>query len=69
MSDRHIFEVWQDGFAVAKVEAESHDAAFGEAAHYATLYSQDGPAEIFQQIGRKKRLIATYYPNPKEPRE
>ena len=50
-------EIWQDGMCVAKVSA--HEAfAMREAAHYAMIYGQDGPVEVFRVKRGKRTLIA-----------
>ena len=54
----HIdIEVWQDGMCVAKVSAHEADA-MREAAHYAMVYGQDGPVEVFRVKRGKRTRIA-----------
>lgn len=50
-------EVWQDGMCVAKASAHEADA-MREAAHYAVMYGQDGPVEVFRIKRGKRTLIA-----------
>ncbi len=50
-------EVWQDGMCVAKVSAHEADA-MREAAHYAMVYVQDGPVEVFLVSRGKRTRIA-----------
>ncbi len=50
-------EVWQDGMCVAKVSAHEVDA-MREAAHYAMVYGQDGPVEVFRAKRGKRTRIA-----------
>ena len=50
-------EVWQDGMCVAKVIAHEADA-MREAAHYAMVYGQDGPVEVFRVRRGKLTRIA-----------
>jgi len=44
----HEFELWQDGIPVAMTNAESRDDALREIKHYAAVYGQDGPVEVFE---------------------
>jgi hypothetical protein len=48
MENVHSFEVWQDGMAVAEAEALNREDALREARHYAAMYGQDGPVEIWE---------------------
>lgn len=44
------FEVWQDGIPVASAAARDRDTALREARHYAAVYGQDGPVEVYEVI-------------------
>jgi hypothetical protein len=50
----HTFEIHQDGMMVAGVFGENRDEALREAVHYAAVYGQDGPVELFE-VKRGKR--------------
>ncbi len=50
-------EIWQEGMCVAKVSAHADDA-MREAAHYAMVYGQDGPVEVFRVKRGKRQRIA-----------
>ena len=56
-------EIWQDGVCVAGVYA-SEQAALQEARHYAAIYGQDGPVEVFRYVPRTgKREPFNLQPN------
>ena len=40
-------EIWQDGAMVAAVEAPTYADMEREASHYAMIYGQDGPVEVY----------------------
>ena len=46
------YEVWQDDMPVA----ESDDIE--EASHYASMYAQDGPIEVFRKRTTREKLAA-----------
>lgn len=48
MSKRNEYtaELWQDGMMVASVNAPDPDTLAREIAHYAAMYSQDGPVTV-----------------------
>ena len=55
--ERIDIEVWQDGMCVAKVSAHE-EGAMREAAHYAMVYGQDGPVEVFRVKRGKRQKVA-----------
>lgn len=46
MNNRWEFSIEQDGIVVASGEAANEEDAKREAAHYAMMYSQDGPVKV-----------------------
>lgn len=46
--DDFNFEVWQDGLPVAEVNGNDRADALREILHYAAMYGQDGPVEIYE---------------------
>ena len=40
-------EIWQDGMMVAVIETPTYADMEREASHYAMMYGQDGPVEVF----------------------
>jgi len=58
VTDQRVeIEVWQDGMCVAGVSAP-HEDAMKEAVHYAMVYGQDGPVEVFMVKRGKRTAIA-----------
>jgi hypothetical protein len=53
-TERHRFQLWQDGIMVAAVDCAERHIALKEIAHYAAVYEQDGPVEI-REVKRRKR--------------
>lgn len=53
IADDYTFEVWQEGLPVAEASARNRADALREAHHYAAMYGQDGPVEIYE-VRRKK---------------
>lgn len=51
--DNYQFEVWQDGTCIAEVSASDLGDALREARHYAAMYSQDGPVQVFEVTRRE----------------
>lgn len=43
------FEIQQDGMTVA-LASGPRDRAYAEAMHYAAVYGQDGPVEVFEHV-------------------
>lgn len=54
------FRVIQDGINVASVYGQDEEKARSEAMHYGMMYSQDGPCQIQQKVGRKWILVASW---------
>lgn len=49
MNEETEFELWQDGMPVARTMG-SREFAFAEIQHYAEVYRQDGPVEVYEVI-------------------
>lgn len=47
MTDKAEFEVWQEDIQVASA-CGPRERAFAEAQHYALMFGQDGPVEVFE---------------------
>jgi len=58
----HRFEVWQDGLMVAQTSSADRHQAASSALHYARVYAQDGPVEVFEGPKKRGRLFATTQP-------
>jgi hypothetical protein len=54
VSEEVTFEIWQDGIMVASATAD-RPRAWRDAVHYAAMYGQDGPADIYENV-RGKRI-------------
>lgn len=53
---RYGYKLIQGGIVVAQVEASTDEEAKQAIAHYAMMYSQDGPVKIVK-LRRKKRGV------------
>jgi hypothetical protein len=56
MSTEYRGEVWQDGFRVAMAIGTNYAQVNAETAHYAAMYSQDGPVIVkhFEKKSKKR---------------
>jgi hypothetical protein len=57
MSERHRFQLWQDGIMVAAVDCANRHSAMKEIAHYAAVYEQDGPVKIVEVKPRRRVAV------------
>ena len=48
--DEYEFEVWQDEQPVAWIDALTLMQAAREASHYAAVYQQDGPVQVYRVL-------------------
>lgn len=46
MKTEYRGEIWQGGMRVAAVEGKKYKQVNSDTAHYALMYSQDGPVEV-----------------------
>ena len=57
-------EVWQDGFRVAMAQGRDYAKVNAETAHYAAMYSQDGPVDLkYFEKARKVWKLVGYLPH------
>lgn len=63
----HEFEVWQDDMMVAGASSHDRAAAYREALHYAAMYGQDGPVEVFEITRSRVTLPAAPTLPPGQP--
>jgi hypothetical protein len=63
MSTEYRGEVWQGGMRVAMAQGQTWSTVNMETAHYAAMYSQDGPVIVkhFSKKPKKRWKLITSY--------